>query len=244
MNTASSIQDPAGHQILQSIAAAPKFNAWMYAQITPYLQGTVLEIGSGIGNISAFVVADGYDITLSDYNPDYCGELRKKFGDKKNVRSVEQIDLQATDFFTRYASLQAGFDTVYLLNVLEHLKDEALAIEACQFLLKPGGRLILLTPAYPFLYAKLDAQLGHYRRYTRKTLAAVVEQQGLQVIACRYFNALGLAGWAVSAKLLRRTTIQEGQMKWFERLMPLARLLDGLVARQIGLSVICVGKKI
>lgn len=244
MNTASSIQDPAGCGVLQSIAGAPKFNAWMYAQVKPYLQGSVLEIGSGIGNISAFAVADGYPITLSDYNPEYCRELREKFGNEKNVRGVEQIDLQATGFFTRYASLQAGFDTVYLLNVLEHLQDEALAIAACRFLLKPGGRLIVLTPAYPFLYAKLDAQLGHCRRYTHKTLAAAVRQGGLQVIAGRYFNALGLAGWAVSAKLLGRTTIKKGQMKWFERLMPAARLLDGLVARRIGLSVICVGKKI
>ncbi len=58
--------DIEGKQILDAISKANKFNAWMYSKVKPYLGEENLEVGSGIGNISSFVVNDGYKLIFSD----------------------------------------------------------------------------------------------------------------------------------------------------------------------------------
>lgn len=75
--------DPVGSHTLQVIAKAGKFNRWMYEQFSPLLKGEILEIGSGIGNISDLVIAEGRNITLSDYNKEYVDWLKKICGQGK-----------------------------------------------------------------------------------------------------------------------------------------------------------------
>ena len=72
-------RDPVGLHTLEVIAKAGRFNKWMYDQFKHQLKGEILEIGSGIGNISQLVIEEGRFITLSDYNDEYCESLRKKF---------------------------------------------------------------------------------------------------------------------------------------------------------------------
>ena len=64
--------DPVGLHTLNVIAKANRFNRWMYDQIKPHLKGEILEIGSGIGNISKLVIESNHFITLSDYSKEYC----------------------------------------------------------------------------------------------------------------------------------------------------------------------------
>jgi 2-polyprenyl-3-methyl-5-hydroxy-6-metoxy-1,4-benzoquinol methylase len=63
--------DPIGKHTLKIISGATRFNHWMYSEIKPLLKGNILEIGSGIGNISRHIIKDGFPVTLSDYNPEY-----------------------------------------------------------------------------------------------------------------------------------------------------------------------------
>src|SRR6476661_3516764 len=141
--------DPLGHHTLTVIAKAEQFNRWMYETIKPYLKGKVLEIGSGIGNISKFVLEDGFTLTLSDYDSGYCQQLQKDFGHFANVEDIVSIDLQHQTFYEKYSTFKEQFDTVFLLNVLEHLADGEKAVAYCRYLLKPSGNLIILVPAYP-----------------------------------------------------------------------------------------------
>ena len=60
-----------GEETLKAIANANKFNAWMYQTIKAYCEGDILEIGSGIGNISKYFIADKKSITLSDIRSQY-----------------------------------------------------------------------------------------------------------------------------------------------------------------------------
>ena len=72
------------------IAKADRFNRWMYDQFKHQLKGEILEIGSGIGNISQLVIEEGHSVTLSDYNEEYCESLRKKFSQYNNVRESDK----------------------------------------------------------------------------------------------------------------------------------------------------------
>ena len=234
--------DPEGLETLQAIALADRFNEWMYQTIKPYCKGKILEIGSGIGNISAFFLKDGQQIMLSDIRPAYCDFLRQQFAGDAHCEGVLQLDLVHPHFEIEYANYLNGFDTVFALNVVEHIEDHALAVRNASQLLKAGGNLVILVPAGQWLYNRFDKELGHFRRYTRKTLKALMSPH-IQLLHTQYFNAAGMPGWFISGKILRKKTIPKGQMKLFNKLVPVFRLLDRLIANGIGLSVIAAGQK-
>ena len=235
--------DVAGLKTLQSIAAAKTFNAWMYQTIKPYIKGRVLELGAGIGNITDFLTSDFTSVVLSDYNPAYCEYLQNRYRLTKSVHDVLNIDLQDPAFRQTYRHLQASFDSILLLNVIEHLEDDRKCADYCHFLLRPGGHFIVLAPAYALLYSKLDKEIGHYRRYTKNTLASVLEDRGFYTLTKQYFNAVGVAGWLVFNKILGRKEIAKGTMKFYDSLVPLNRWVDKVLGQKFGLSAIVVGKK-
>ena len=110
--------DLEGFQTLEVIAEAIKFNEWMYQTIAPYCNGQILEIGSGIGNISKLFIDDKKDITLSDIRSNYCDYLQKelRLDQKAIVRNLDLTDIQLD---TRFSNYIGQFDTVFALNVVE-----------------------------------------------------------------------------------------------------------------------------
>lgn len=227
-----------GAQTLEIIAKADKFNRWMYETIRPYCYDNILEIGSGIGNISQFFIRDKYSIILSDTDDHYVTQLKKKF----NGIPILPIDLTHENFNKQYASFFQSFDTLVFFNVLEHVKNDILAIENCRHFLKPGGRLIILVPAYSFLFSKMDKELQHYRRYTSKKLVALVSKKRFTVKKVFYFNALGIVAW-LYGKFFGLHFIPEKKMKMYNHLVPMARWIDKILFRKAGLSVIIVAQK-
>jgi 2-polyprenyl-3-methyl-5-hydroxy-6-metoxy-1,4-benzoquinol methylase len=232
------LKDERGSKILEVIAKADKFNKWMFETIRPYCHGNTLEIGSGIGNISLFFIQHGYSITLSDTNEYYIEQLKKNFKDTR----IFSIDLVNEDFPEKYARLLQTFDTVVFLNVLEHIDNEKQAIENCRKLLKPGGSLVVLVPAYTFLFSKMDRELQHYRRYTSKRLFSLVSKKKFIVKKVFYFNALGIVAWTYG-KFLGLHSIPSKEMKLFNNLVPLAKFIDKILFKKTGLSVIMVAQK-
>jgi SAM-dependent methyltransferase len=89
-------------------------------------------------------------------------------------------------------------DVVLLLDVLEHLDDEAAALHAVHAMLRPGGLLVIAVPAYDWLWSAHDVVLGHRRRYTARRLRARVEAAGFDVERVGYFNTLLLPAIALA----------------------------------------------
>lgn len=71
------------------------------------------------------------------------------------------------------------YDLVGAFEVLEHLADDAQALAAWTRWLRPGGRLLLSVPAHPRRYGPADEYVGHYRRYSREGLEALLLRAGL-----------------------------------------------------------------
>lgn len=223
-----------GFETLEVIEKANAFNQWMYNTIQPWCKGSILEIGSGIGNISKYFIGAKAAITLSDTETVYVDKLKEKFPGT----TVLSIDLENDPD----PVLVGKFDTVFLLNVIEHIKSDETAILNCHRLLKPGGNLVILTPAYKFLYSKLDEGLHHYRRYTKKSLTDKIGRHNFTIKKSFYFNALGVAGW-MYAKIFRLKKIPSGEMNVYNKLVGFAKLLDKLVMNRMGLSVIAIAEK-
>lgn len=231
--------DAEGLHTLEAVSEAVRFNRWMYEQVRPSMQGKVLEVGSGIGNISAFFIQEKADITLSDIRENYCKALHQQFPD----HAVLQMDLVDPGFQTKYAHLSSSFDGVFALNVVEHIEEDRLALENIRFLLKPGGKVLILVPAWPVLYNKIDEGLFHYRRYTKRTLNATLTGAGFITEKTWMFNALGIPAWVTGGLLFREKELKKGQMNAYDKLVALARVLDAITFHQLGLSVISVGRK-
>ncbi|MGV3767346.1 MAG: class I SAM-dependent methyltransferase [Chitinophagaceae bacterium] len=242
MQKEGAISDPAGNETLELFAEAPGFNRWLFSEIAPFCGKQILEIGSGIGNISSILLEQDSSVTLSDLRPEYCSILRERFAQHPKLKEVVQIDLAAPDFTTRYAALLNTFDTVIALNVVEHIADDKLAIANCRALLKKNGSLIVLVPAYQLLFNRFDTALGHFRRYTRQSLKTLLSTAGTTILQTKYFNFAGLFGWWFSGALLKKKTIPKGQLHLFEKLVPVFRLTDKLLLKSAGLSVIGIAR--
>ena len=239
----SATKDPVGLHTLEVIAKAERFNRWMYDQFKHQLKGEVLEIGSGIGNMSKLVIEEGHAVTLSDYNEEYCEALKKKFPGKTNVRDILSIDLLHPDFRNKYAGFHEKFDSIFLLNVIEHIKEDDKAINNCNYLLKHGGHLILLAPAYSWLYSSFDKQLGHFRRYTLRSLSQLLHENNFNILSGSYFNFAGIGGWLLFGKILNQKMLSSGEMSAFNAIVPIAKAIDKLFGKKTGLSIIVTGSK-
>jgi SAM-dependent methyltransferase len=235
--------DPSGFETLEAFSRAPSINRWVYEKISKYAQGELLEIGSGIGNISAHLLKDRSTVSLSDLRPEYCQLLEKKFGQDPHLQGVYELDLSLKDFKSKNAALLEKFDTVVALNVIEHIADDSLAIRNAKALLRINGKLVVLVPAGQWLYNSLDRELGHYKRYTKAGLNGLLESAGLVVSDSRYFNAAAILGWWFSGKILGEKIISSSGLNLFNQLVPFFRIVDWFVTPFAGVSVISVGVK-
>ena len=234
--------DIVGEETLAVISTANAFNQWTYQRIRPFCKGKILEIGSGVGNISHYFLEAGYELHLSDVRPHYCNALEKRFSETPHCQGITQLDWVAPDFEERYADLLGQFDTIFSLNVLEHIHQDTLAIQNAKLLLQPKGRLLILVPAYQGLYNQLDKNLDHYRRYTTRNLGEQITAQGFRVLHREYFNFMGIFAWFISGYLQGNQQIPAGQMRLYNAFVPLFKLLDGLVFKSMGLSAIVVAE--
>ena len=233
---APGLRDPVGAATLERMATAQAFNRWMYDRLESWIGRRVLEVGSGIGNMSQYF-ADRERVVLTDTDAGYRETLRGRFAHRSNLAVGE---LSLPDVPDRLVAER--FDTIVCLNVLEHIEDDRGALAAMRGLLVPGGRLVLLVPAVPFLYGTLDRALGHYRRYTRPLLRERYAEAGLRVRHLEYFNLAGMPGWWVVGKVLRRDVIPQGSLGLYDTLVPLFRL-ERLLPWRVGQSLIAIGER-
>lgn len=236
-------EDVTGKETLDLFAEADRFNQWMFATLSPYCKNNILEIGSGIGNISKFLLEKFNSVYLSDLRAQYCDILEKKFTADPHLKKVFKLDLGEPHLHQTHPLLIGQFDSVIASNVVEHVEDDRLAIRNCFDMLKSTGRVVVLVPAYGSLYNGLDRDLGHFRRYNKKGLTGLLMAEGFTIRHTQYFNAVGILGWWFSGSVQKKTMLPKNQLDLYNKLIPFIRLFDKIVFNQIGLSLIAVGEK-
>ena len=230
--------DQVGSETLEVMSAAPRYNAWQYHRIAPFLGRRICEIGSGIGNMSALLASRPVErLVLTDTDPYYRDILRDRFRARAEV-TVESLTLPDPAAAERLRA--HALDTVVALNVVEHIAEDGAALRCMADMLAPGGRAIVLVPALPILYGSLDVGLGHARRYRNAELCAALARAGFRVSHCFYYNLVGTVGWFWNARVRRAKQLPLRQVAWFDALVPLLRLEDA-VPLPFGQSLVAVG---
>lgn len=223
---------------LNQLAELDRYNHWIYEQIAVAMGHRVLEVGSGTGNITQFLCADGREVVATDVVPSYRNELQRQFGDRTNVQ-VSQFDLDAK---APAEFLAKPFDTVVCLNVLEHIEDDLFALQQMRDVLEPGGKMALLVPAHRFLYGEFDRAVGHFRRYEKRELTDKLKQTGFVVREMKFFSLLATLPWLVNGRILKRDYLPTGQANFANRLVPLLKL-EKFIGPPCGLSLIAIAQK-
>ena len=224
-----------GELTLKLLQKASRYNGWVYQMLRPYLGHDILEVGSGIGNMTRYFLGHGR-VTASDISPFCIRELTRSFADYEGVK-VRPLDISRNSYPEREI-----YDTIVCLNVLEHIEDDVVALKNMHSLLKPGGRLVLYVPANPRLYCEIDRGVGHYRRYRIGELSRKMTQAGFRVSHQRHHNILGAIGWWVNGQILGKKAISATDVGGFDMLMPLVKLQDRLDS-QFALSILAIGEK-
>jgi SAM-dependent methyltransferase len=230
---------PAGHETLRRMADVDRYNSWIYDLIEPFLGRRIVEVGCGIGNMTGYFLR-AERLLAFDLLRESVEWVQARYGDRPNL-VVHEGDLCDPGFIAR--SGEESFDTVVSINMLEHVKEDKKGLAHMNRLLVEGGYLLLFVPAGSYLYGSLDRALGHYRRYDRRGLAAAVRGAGFTIAKLHYVNALGVAGWYLNSRLLRKTLLPKGQLGLFNRVAPLLQTIESRIKPPFGQSLLCVARK-
>jgi len=160
------MKDITGKTTLEIMNEAQWYNRWVFSFISPHLRGEILEVGVGIGNFAIMLAQKG-NVTAIDIDKGYLQTLKSHL---KNVE-VGYGNVESGKYFFK----NKKFDSIVSLNVVEHIKEDKKALKNMNALLKKGGKLVLLVPAYRLLFSNFDRKLGHYRRYSKNEVKDLVE---------------------------------------------------------------------
>jgi len=230
-------RDKYGSHILAELEHARRLNTWLGDKLRPYIGQRVLEIGAGVGNLtSQFIPRDLYFV--SDVNPNYLQYLRS-YAIGKPYLHVMELDAGNPSHF---AGLGEQFDTILMINVLEHLRGRQGTLRNLWASLRTRGRAVVVVPQHRWAYGSLVSALGHQVRYQADELKQELVSSGFEIETVFDFNRVSVPGWWVNGRIFRRKTFSRVQIKVLELIMPLARRIDRFWPWS-GLSLVAVGAK-
>ena len=224
---------------LEIMAQAKNYRNWMYRLLAPSIGQRILEVGAGIGNFTELFL-DRELIVPSDKHQSCVEYLKTRLNTSPNVKPF-QLDLENPAADQNLSDF--SFDTVICVNVLEHVQDDLRALSYMHSVLAPGGRLVLLVPAFQFLYGSVDRAIQHHRRYTRKDLIPKMRQTGFKIEKAFYMNVIGMFGWFWNNRIMKIEEENSAQIGLFDHyIAPLAERIERLVPPPFGLSLIVIGR--
>ncbi len=224
-------------QDLEALATLPAYQEWILEKFRPYLRGKVVEIGAGSGNISSRYVDGVEELLLVEPAKNLEAMLKERFESRPHVRVLCDV------VETLPAAHGELFDSALMVNVLEHVVDDASMLSSIRGILRPKGALLLFVPAGPWLYGTLDAKVGHARRYTLRELKRLVQGAGFAVETIRYFDLLGVLPWFFLGRVRR---MREFSPRWaglYDRLVvPIARAIEKYFKPPLGKNLLCIAR--
>jgi len=220
-----------------ALQKAVNYRKALLREFAPHLRGGVIEVGAGIGQFTGSIAAlPGVTETIA-VEPDagFCRAFRQNHPGRHLIEGTAEDLPPGTEG-----------DAIVSINVLEHIRDdEAELARYARLLSRRRGCLCLFVPARPEIYADIDRDFGHFRRYVRSDLRTKLRTAGLEVVRLHYFNWIGYFGWWFNFRVLRKRGFDPRSVEVFDRyIFPAGHLAERYLARPpLGQSLLAVARK-
>lgn len=206
---------------------ARNWKAYWRSVIAPFVRGDVLEAGAGIG-ANTQLLRELAHSRWTALEPDAALSAQIEGADEVLTGTLDHVPDERR------------FDAILYIDVLEHIEDDRAELRKAAAHLNPGGQVIVLSPAHPFLFTPFDAAIGHFRRYTCDSLRRAAPPD-LTLRKLVYLDSAGMLASLGNRLLLRSSMPTESQVLIWDRfLVPISRAVDSLFAGRVGKSVLGV----
>ena len=229
---------------LELFARARNWKRYWGSVVGPYLRGDVLEVGAGLGANTQPLRAQATAVRRwVCLEPD--SRLLEQLRASLSSPGAERANIEARPGTVESLNDGEQFDAILYIDVLEHIPDDALEVRRASGRLRAGGHLIVLSPAHQWLFSPFDKAIGHYRRYTRKSMRQTAKGiDRLRLERCWYLDACGLFASTANKLVLRQAMPTLSQILFWDRvLVPGSRVLDPLLLHGFGKSVFAIWKR-
>jgi SAM-dependent methyltransferase len=221
-----------------ALSEAKNYRRAIITEFSPYLKGSVLEIGTGIGQTTEALLELNEVNNVVGIEPD--SRFQQGFRDRlPHIRLVSGT--------TQDLANDESYDGAIMVNVLEHIEDDQSELIRLHKILKPNqGYLCLLIPARQEIYSDLDAHFGHFRRYDKKDLEQKLLTAGFKIKTLNYFNFIGYFAWLFRFRAMRSMSFDVDQVRLFDRkIFPPCHWIESRIVRPpIGQSLIAIAQAI
>jgi len=224
---------------LDLFALAKNWKNYVKNRIADYIRGDVLEVGAGIGGTTV-ALHDGIARHWVCLEPDtvLAMRLHDRLRTFKGYSTIS-IAVGTLDAFASYPC----FDCILYIDVLEHIEDDHLQIETASRLVRPGGHIVIVSPAHMWLFSEFDKSVGHLRRYNKDGIRQLKPDDCIEQ-NLTYLDSIGILLSLGNVVVLRRTIPSEAQILTWDRLcIPVSRLVDRLLLGTVGKSILAVWRK-
>ena len=217
---------------------ATHWKKYISQQIKPFIKGHVLEVGAGIGS-TTLLLNDGSANQWLMLEPD-----EKMSASLKTKIETKVLPGNCRVQTGTIGQLASTFDTIIYIDVLEHIENDAEELKKAATLLNAGGHIVVLSPAFNYLYSPFDKAIGHCRRYNRKMLRNITPG-GLQLTSNRYYDTVGYFAALMNKLILRQKIPTHKQIQFWDKWMvPVSKISDKFFFHSFGKSIIAIWKKI
>jgi SAM-dependent methyltransferase len=232
---------------LLSLDKIEQYYQWISEEAHPFIGDRLAEIGAGIGTFTNMLVRNHVarhpTVRLAVFEPERTlFQLLQERMERTCPELLRAGRLVATN--GSFDALPGQFDTVIMINVLEHIKDDQDTIRAAYHALSPGGACIVFVPALSWLYSPLDRSVGHFRRYERTQMEQIMRAGGFEVVAAKYMDCLGVLPWYLLNVIGGSTSINPRLAHIYDRwFVPVTRWIEHRWPPRIGKNVLVVARK-
>lgn len=215
---------------------AKNYRQALLREFSAHLRGQVLEVGSGIGQMTRELLQNSAIRRIVSIEPDpqFCARFHADLPGQTLVEGTID-DLPGNE----------SWNAILSINVLEHIGEDERELAAYRRRLAgEKGVLCLFVPARPEIYAPIDQDFGHFRRYTRPELRAKLERAGFEIVRLRYYNFIGYFAWWLNFCVLKKRGFDLASVRLFDRMIfPTGHWLEtSLSAPPIGQSLLAMAR--
>jgi SAM-dependent methyltransferase len=213
-------------------------NYW-YNEVDKFISGDVLEVGAGIGvNTNLILLNNKNCKSILSLEPD------KSLSDQ--ILENLSGDVSKVTINCKYLNdipEEMKFDTIVYIDVIEHIEDDCKELVKATSHLKEEGILIILVPAFNFLFSPFDKAVGHYRRYNKKMLSNAIPNE-LTNLKLFYLDSMGICASLLNKFVLKQPYPTKKQILRYDNvIIPISKLVDKLLFNSLGKSLVGIWKK-